>query len=136
MNLRRRQLLCVLMTWVVLAQPSLAAVLGPAHVFAEHGGAEVHADAAQHRHFVAHTPPSVGTSPAQDSTRAASPSQPDGAHHHGCDHACHACAHFLGLPQCMLPVIFPGIRNGISWYRATWRSQPCSPPERPPRPIA
>ena len=62
--------------------------------------------------------------------------QPDDAHHQDCNHACHGCAHFLGLPQCMLPIVYPGVRDSVSWYCATCRSQPCSPPERPPRPIA
>jgi hypothetical protein len=133
-NLRSRQLLCVLMTWVVLAQQSLAAVLGPEHVIAEHGGAEVGENAGgQDRHFLADAKPSTGVSKAPNATRAAPLSQTDRAHHHGCDHA---CAHFLGLPQSTLPVVFPRILNRVSWYCATWRSQPCSPPERPPRPIA
>jgi hypothetical protein len=135
-NPRSRQLLCVLMTWVVLAQPSLASVLGPEHAFAGHGGAEVHVGDGRHWHPGGYDQPGAGASQAPEPTRAALPSPEDGAHHHGCDHACHACAHFPGLPPCMLPAAFPELRNGISWYCASWRSQPRSPPERPPRAIA
>jgi len=80
---------------------------------------------------------SDATSDTPESAVSGSVSEDHGIHQHGCcDQACHACAHFLGLPTCALPIGFSGISHSISAYRSTWPSQHRSPPERPPRAIA
>lgn len=133
MNPRSRRLLCLLLTWMLLTQPVLASMLGAGHAFADAGGGYPDADSGE---------PSF---PEPDAWHADEPSFPsvsgvespqDSAHHHGCDHACHACAHFLGLPACGLPIGLTNVCRSVSWSRTTWRSHHRSPPERPPRVIA
>ena len=135
-NLRSRRLLCMLLIWVVLAQPSLASVLSAEHAFSTHVGISAQLDAGRSPQLAAYVQQSDGVSLASSSASCWATPQQHGAHHHGCDHACHACAHFQGLPTCAVPLGFSGICDGVSWYRATWRSQHRSPPERPPRAIA
>ena len=141
MNPCSRRFLRVLLTWVLLAQPSLASVVGAEHAFAEHGGtgldgAQVHLDAGRHPILAAGARSTDRASQAPDTAFSQTVAEEHGAFHHGCDHSCHACAHPLGLPASPLPIGFSGIRESVSWYRATLRSQHRSRPERPPRTIA
>lgn len=136
MNSHSRRVLCVLLTWAFLVEPSLACVLSTEHAFADHGEIEAHLDGGLLAQLMADANQSEATSDAPESAVSGSVSQDHGVHHHGCDQTCHACAHFLGLPTCALPIGFSGISHSVSGHRSTWPSQHRSPPERPPRIVA
>lgn len=136
---RSRGLLCILLTWAVLAQTSLAAIPGTEPGSAGHGETEMHMDGGRHPQVAAHGEPHEehgnGVSPTPASAACSVASQKDGPHHHGCDHACHACAQFLGLPAYALPDHSSDIRHDRCRIRATGPSHHQSPPDRPPRTI-
>jgi hypothetical protein len=130
-----RHLIHVLIAWVLVVQPAMAAALGAQHVLLDSTVVAACGDADHGLHGPAAIAPGPAGLLPTGAASVEAPSPGPGADH-GCGPACHAGAQLPGLPLCVLSVGFRGIPQAVTSYRTTWRSQHRSPPERPPRALA